>query len=327
MRVPWQLAEFDGHSVTSYLRKYNLLADDYGLEDDDKIVRFTGYCETGIIAEVEALPGYADQDWERFEISLKKHIYDQDPQQLEYQVPYLCKLANQQRTTNTPGVKPYATHFGRIAKTLIREGKLSQYTACAEFMHDLIEKMQDDVQRNCRIDWDNTARLDIETLIEEIITTEDRRLQRTRLMHSTTTPENLPPVLRPTSISNAPVISAPARKTDVDTVTDMLSKFTIAMTEVMKAAVTNNNAVTNTAQPAPWHQQQYFQGQQPRFSLNSRGIEASRPGERPNSCWYCGENGHIKPRCATLANDIAGGLIHLKAGDNRIYLGRAGEIL
>jgi len=45
--------------------------------------------------------------------------------------------------------------------------------------------MQDDVQRNCKIDWDDTDKLNVETLIEEIVTTKDCRLQHTKLMHVT----------------------------------------------------------------------------------------------------------------------------------------------
>ena len=89
MKLPWDINEFDGSNPTAYLRKYNLMAADCGLVGRAKLDRFSTYCAISIISEVESLNGYDNDDWNTFEASLKRYYFDKDPQQKEYQIPYL----------------------------------------------------------------------------------------------------------------------------------------------------------------------------------------------------------------------------------------------
>ena len=109
MKLPWDVSEFDGSNVTAYLRKYNLMAADCGLVGRTKLDRFSAYCPLSIISEVESLSGYENGDWDVCEASLKRYYFDNDPQQREYQIPYLRALAEKQKPKADVDVKVYAT--------------------------------------------------------------------------------------------------------------------------------------------------------------------------------------------------------------------------
>ena len=123
------------------------MAADCGLAGRAKLDRSSAYCAISIISEVESLGGYEDGDWDTFEASLKRYYFDNDPQQKEYQIPYLRSLAENQKKKGDVDIKVYATQFKKIVGVLVREGKLSRYSACAEFYGGLPEKVQEDVQR------------------------------------------------------------------------------------------------------------------------------------------------------------------------------------
>ena len=145
MKTRCKISEFNGKKVSLYLRKYNMLAKDSNLEGKDKCERFTIYCVIDVIADVECLPGFRNGNWDTFEKSLKKFYFDLDPQQKEYQVPFLRSLAESQKQKVATGLKAYSTQFMRIVKVLLDEGKMTQYTVCTEFYGGLPEYMQDEV--------------------------------------------------------------------------------------------------------------------------------------------------------------------------------------
>ena len=64
MKVPSDIGSFKGDNVSDYLRKYNLLAEDCGIEGHQKLSRFTAYGADEIVTEVESRVGYKLGDWE-----------------------------------------------------------------------------------------------------------------------------------------------------------------------------------------------------------------------------------------------------------------------
>ena len=145
MKLSGDVSEFDGSNVTAHLRKYNLMAADCGLVGRAKLDRFSAYYAISIISEVESLSGYEDNDWNTFKASIKGYYFDKDPQQKEYQIPDLRSLGEKQKKTGSVDIKLYATQFKKIVRVLVREGKLSPYSACAEFYGGLPDKIQEDV--------------------------------------------------------------------------------------------------------------------------------------------------------------------------------------
>ena len=190
MKVPWDVTSFKGDNVTAYLRRYNLLANDCGLQGRDKLNRFTAYCSDEIIAEVEAQEGYEAGHWETFEESLTEYYFDRDPQEIEYQMPFLRVLAERQRVKGAASLKSYATRFQRIVNELIKKHAISQYTACAEFFGGLPDEVQKDVQKNLGIKFSKHDTLNVGTMIREVISMEDMKLERVRMLHTTGGPVN-----------------------------------------------------------------------------------------------------------------------------------------
>ena len=165
-----------------------------------KLSRFSAYYTNAVIPEVKAQPGYDTGNWAEFETSLQKYYFDRDAQQIEYQMPFLRTLAERQRAKGTAAkgtenIKAYCLQYKRIARALIGQGKISQYSACAEFFVGLPEKVQDEVQKNLGISFTQSNRLDINRVIQEVINIEDRKLERKRILHY---------VAGPTSITNFP---------------------------------------------------------------------------------------------------------------------------
>ena len=131
------------------------------------------------------LSGYHNDDSNTFEASLKRYYFDKDPQQKEFQIPYLRSLAEKQTKKGNVDIQLYATQFKKIAPVLVREGKLSPYSACAEFYGGLPDRIQEDVQRRLNIDWTNTAALNMDSILQEVINLENGKLERQRFLHST----------------------------------------------------------------------------------------------------------------------------------------------
>ena len=82
-------------------------------------------------------------------------------------------------------IKLYGTQFKKIGRVLVIEGKLSPYSACAEFYGGLPDRIQEDVQRRLNIDWTTTAALDMDSILQEVINLENTKLERQRFLHST----------------------------------------------------------------------------------------------------------------------------------------------
>ena len=254
MKLPWDVKEFDGSNATAYLRRFNLMAADCGLTGTAKLNRFSAYCTISIISEVESLAGYEDGDWDTFEGSLKKYYFDSDPQQKEYQIPYLRSLAEHQRRKGAKDLKAYATQFKKIARVLIREGKLSGYGACAEFYGGLPEVVQEDIQRRLNIDWTNPGALNVDNIIQEVIDLEDSKLGRQRFLHSThsapsqsaSAPEPETHVVPPQEIRSAP---APEEKSQqIDRLTALMDQMSLSMVEMDKKHARLDNLIAIVGQ-------------------------------------------------------------------------------
>ena len=237
----------------------------------------------------------------------------------------------------------YATQFKRIAKALIANGKISQYGACAEFYGGLPERTQEDLQRRLNIYWTNVAQLNVETIIQDVITMETEREERKNLMHSTTTallpeaPPKNPPSSNNPSVARAPheFTSAPAPRQNqpIDDLASMLSKITLSMAEMANAIKTQQSPQQYRPQQYPPRQYQPRQFQQQNSGNAAQFSGPSDPQNQfqhnrfpPSACTMCGEEGHWRSSCQVLDDMIQKGIVHQK-GDRKIYLGRTGDTL
>ena len=254
MQLPWDVKEFNGSNATAYLRRFNLMTADCGLTGTAKLNRFSTYCTISIIFEVESLAGYEDGDWDIFEGSLKKYYFDSDPQQEEYQILYLCSLVEHQRCKGAKDWKAYAIQFKKIARVLIREGKLSGYGACVEFYGGLPEVAQEDIQRCLNINWTNPKALDVDNIIQEVIDLEDSKLGRHRFLHSThsvppqsaSAPEPETHVVPPQEIRLAP--ASEEKLQQIDRLTALMDPMSLSMVEMDKQHAQLDNLIATVGQ-------------------------------------------------------------------------------
>ena len=73
---------------------------------------------------------------------------------------------------------------------LIEKHAISQYTACAEFFGGLPDEVQKDIHKNLGIHFSKHDPLNVGTMIREVISMEDMKLERVRMLHTTGGPVN-----------------------------------------------------------------------------------------------------------------------------------------
>ena len=348
MKVPWEIGQFDGTYVTSYLQRYNLLAEDCNLQGAAKLRRFTAYCTYSVIPEVESLPGNENGDWNTFEKALKRRFFHLDPLQKQYQVPYLRTLAEQQKKGGD--LQMYTTQFLRIVKVLINNGKISHYTACAEFYGGLTEQIQLELQRRLNTNWTNVEGLNAETIIQGVIDMGEERIERRNLMCCTAPPI---PIQPPVQYSNSPHVPqqlhppqnaqshdpvgqtphnftpAPAPKQNqVDDLASMLNKLSLSMAEMTNVIKTQQQSQNQQRQYSPQNigNTTRFGGPNQYSAPPQQYQQTRQPRGAPNTCAVCGEEGHWKNTCQVLNDLIQKGIVHMK-NDRMIYLGRTGDTM
>ena len=100
-----------------------------------------------------------------------------------------------------------------------------------EFYGGLTEQTQDDLQRRLKIDWSDVGGLNVETIIQDVITMETELAELKDLMYSSTTA--LPAVGHtPHNFTPAP---APKQKQVDDELAAVLNKLTLSMAEMANA--------------------------------------------------------------------------------------------
>ena len=119
MQLPWNIPEFNRSHISSYLVRYELLAEECHLDSAAKVRRFTFYYANKVILQVKCLSGYSERNWTTFAESLKEFYFSKDPEQMEYQESHLITLAyNHRRGLDHWDIIGYSMEFRRVAQTL-----------------------------------------------------------------------------------------------------------------------------------------------------------------------------------------------------------------
>ena len=141
----------------------------------------------------------------------------------------------------------YATKFRHMAKVLLKEHKLTEYEAWAEFYEGLSEQTKDNVQRSINIYWTKPESLSIHKIDQMVIDNKDKRLERRRILHSHSSPA-LPALLLskpgpasviwdsyvpPRCLQEITVLLAPVQKSaQIDDLTSLMNRMRILMVEM-----------------------------------------------------------------------------------------------
>ena len=134
----------------------------------------------------------------------------------------------------------YSTNFWGIVKQLLKEGKITQYSAYTEYVSGLLEEVQDDLQHNLNIQWTKVYTLNMETIITEVIALEDQRDERACMIGTTisyTTDSTIVPSTSSPPPTNACVtISDPLPKNKLMLLIDKMIELN-SMVDVIACAI------------------------------------------------------------------------------------------
>ena len=223
---------------------------------------------------------------------------------------------------------------------LVREGKLSPYSACAEFYGGPPDKIQEDVQRRLNIDWTSTASLDMESILQEVNAMENAKLERQRFLHSTHfTHSEATLIPTPSSESKREAYVAPAPQKEIrpapapketspqmDSLTSLIERMSISMAEIannnmrideviaqvskMSLEMANLNGPKPHSNPAQQYGQNQQYGQSQRYGPNlGPSYGPNQGGQFNNSRQYPGPpppNRQYTPRNYSNACSVCG---------------------
>jgi hypothetical protein len=71
---------FNGKNVTSFLKKYELMCDNYQIHTSARLKRVTEYCKDDIAWELEAFDAWIEKDWEKLKNEMLYEWRRQDPE-------------------------------------------------------------------------------------------------------------------------------------------------------------------------------------------------------------------------------------------------------
>jgi hypothetical protein len=291
---------FDGRNVTSFLRKYESMCDNYQIQEPLRLKKVSEYCEDNIAREIETFTTWEEQDWKKLKKEMLHEWRREDTEQMMHTRAFLEEYVSKPRSKE--GLKRYCRQYDRISKVLVRKNELDVYSQGRLFVIGLPAEVRYEVlseQEVCSpTGWVNY--LEALKAAKAIVETEEK------LEHFVVQPE------RQTSISNLaerlneakPAPSSTEKKDRwQEDMVELITKTMGALTSPIAAAATEmQTAVAN---------------------MSPKQMPVDRPmlrPRRPFCCFFCEEEGHLKSRCPRLRRLINAGSVHLDE-DLRICLG------
>jgi hypothetical protein len=134
---------FSGRNVTSFLKKYESMCDNYQIDAAARLKRVAEYCEDGIAWELEAFDAWIEKDWEKLKTEMLHEWRRQDPEQLMHTRAFLEEYVRKPR--GKEGLKHYYRQFNRISKVLMDRKELDSYSQGRLFIIGLPEDIRYEV--------------------------------------------------------------------------------------------------------------------------------------------------------------------------------------
>jgi predicted aspartyl protease len=311
---------FNGRDVSSFLKKYESMCDNYQIEGPERLRRVSGYCEDDIARELEAFTTWEEKDWGKLKAEMMREWRKEDTEQLMYTRAFLEEYVNKPRSKE--GLKHYYRQFDRISKALMAKEELDSYSQGWLFMTGLPEAVrykilsqQDDSSNALSGPVNYLAALKIvkrvveaEEAAERYRVRPERQTEISDLASSLN--ESKPPATGiQGKLSNTTERKDRQKEDAVDMITKSLSALTLPLTaavDKMEAAVTMMSSMKPIDTPGP--------GLDP--ALDKR---QGRPF-RSFTCFFCEEPGHVKPKCPHFNRLLSSESIHVNS-EGRIALG------
>jgi hypothetical protein len=117
---------FNSRDVTSFLKKYESMCDNYQIQEPMKIKRVSEYCEDDIAREIEAFTIWEEKDWGKFKAEMLHEWRREDTEQTMYTRAFLKEYVSKPR--DKEGLKHYYRQYNRIARALVIKDGLDFYS-------------------------------------------------------------------------------------------------------------------------------------------------------------------------------------------------------
>ena len=325
--TPGAPAAFEGRNVSSFLKKFEAMCNNFGIDEETKVRRIQEYCEDDIGREVEAFETWKKKDWEGLKDEMRKEWRQGDVEQLMYTRPLLEEYVSKPRGRD--GLKQYHRQFNRISTALVSKEELDAYSQGRLFVLGLPECVRKMVLSKDDIGSETaTGTVDYEKalkIVRGIVAADERmanffmRPEKQSEISNLAVAMNEPkPVLAGEAAKGAESgEKGKMQKDQQDNTVAALTESFKALTLPLTAAISELKSAATNPRERPTGG---FQGTRLDPALDRRpGARYGRDG-RPMICYMCGEEGHTLNRCEHTRRLAVEGQIHLNQ-ENRPCLG------
>lgn len=304
---------FNGRNVTSFLKKYESMCDNYQIDTSVRLKRVSEYCEDDIARELEAFTTWTEKDWKKLKAEMLYEWRKEDAEQLMYTRAFLEEYVSKPR--DKQGLKHYYRQFDRISKALMDKEELDSYSQGRLFIAGLPEAIRYKVLSKQTISSHAlTGSINYLAALKEvkgIVETEEmmehffvRPERQTEIADLASSLNEVKPHATGAQLQLSNTAEKKDRQKDdaVDIITKSLSALTLPLTAAvskMEAAVTTMSSTRPIDNPVS--------GLDP--ALDRRQPQPSQPF----ICYFCEEPGHIRSRCPHLNRLLSAQSIHLNS--------------
>jgi hypothetical protein len=339
--TPGAPSAFDGRNVSTFIRKFEAMCNNFGVSNCNKARRIPEYCDDDVARDVESFATWKTGDWDGLKTDMLEEWRRGDVEQLMYTRPLLEEFVNQPREKD--GLKLYYRQFERISTALTNKGELDDYTRGRLFVMGLPEAVRRTVLTKPESSTDSatgTVNYDMALkIVKEVVIAEER------IENFFVRPERQSEISNLASAMNEPKTSLSAdqskpsdnaekgkKKGDhVEDVVDALTKSFGALTLPLTAAINKLEAATTKASEKPMETPgapRFTRFDRPPFDpaydrFPRTNARTGRDGYTW-TCYMCGKQGHTLNRCEHTARLLEAGQIHFN-DDHRPCLGTKRE--
>ncbi|KAF7502513.1 hypothetical protein GJ744_005634 [Endocarpon pusillum] len=313
---------FVGKNVTDFLETFDNLCDDHGVVEADRLKKVVRYCEFKTREYVQTLID-DEEGWESFKKQLKEEYEKEDIHQQRQTRIFLERLCSIKREENDRSLKDYCRQFAATYRALVKKGQLDEYTGTRLFLTGLPPKLQRRVVVALEIDPKDETTMRFKPAVDKTMKYLETEECLTFLKESPTQKreiEKLASIVRGPQndgleFDTDPVMSA---KGTSDSAVEQLTKQIGALVVPMQAVVSQMGRQSMAA-PRVAGSAVVVEGT-PATGANTVPLGA-RYDTGTFICYFCGENGHTRPRCRKFQQMFNAGEIHVN-DDRRIAWGK-----
>jgi hypothetical protein len=96
---------FNGRNVTSFLKKYESMCDNYQIQEHLRLKKVSEYCENDIAWEIEGFATWEEKNWDKLKAEMMHEWRREDIEQLIYTRIFLKEYVSKPRGKD--GLKHY----------------------------------------------------------------------------------------------------------------------------------------------------------------------------------------------------------------------------